>query len=134
MFQISPDWALALVAGGALGLCWEFIRPGSVLPAVAGCLLLTWGFWTLGQYPLDWRGIALALAAFSLIGLEARYRLRGVAALGGAVALAAGLRNVVVAPKIHWVAAAPVAAAFSALMSFLLSIAWRARANKRTIF
>lgn len=121
-----------LIAAGALGICLEFIRPGMVIPGVVGCLLVTFGVWSLWHYPLEWRGAALAAGAFTLFGVEARYRLRGVAAAAGAVALMAGIRSLVVEPRIHWLAATAVAIPFSGLTSLLLAIAWRARVNKRT--
>ncbi|HXJ38744.1 MAG TPA: hypothetical protein VNH18_05670 [Bryobacteraceae bacterium] len=135
MFPVSPNTALGLTAVGALGVCWEFIRPGTVIPGVTGSLLVVFGCNGLWRYPLDWRGAALAMTAFALFGLEARYRWRSAPGVAGAAALAVGTRILVIEPQIQWVAAIAVAIPFSGLMSFLLTVAWRARVNKRsTIF
>ena len=53
MFLRSPDASLGLLAAGLGVIMLEFVRPGWVLPAVLGCLMVVFGIHSLTQYPLE---------------------------------------------------------------------------------
>lgn len=43
----SPDSCVLLILLGAFLICWEFCRPGLVLPSSIGSFLVLGGFWQL---------------------------------------------------------------------------------------
>jgi membrane-bound serine protease (ClpP class) len=129
-----PDFALILTALGALGVYTEFLLPGRIAPGVIGATLVLLGLASFAAYPIDPRGTALIVAAFACFLLEARFALRGTLTAAGAASLFAGLLFLVDSPdprmRIHWLTAALLAVPFSAVTSFLLKVALRARRNK----
>lgn len=131
MFVFSPDFSLALVAAGIVLVCCEFVRPGLVIPAVLGCLLVVFGLNSLWQYSLDWRGAVLAPGGFALLAVDGSLRARGAVALLGAAAVFVGCIMLVKAPHVRWPTALVLTLPVSILIAFLLATASRARRNKR---
>ena len=120
-----------MILCGAVVISLEFIRPGRVLPAVAGLTLTAWGVRDLSYWPVSNLGLSLIGLSVGLFALEAFWRVNFLAGTGGACCLAAGLSQLVKQPgSISWMAAVPGCLLFGAWMVFLLNIAKRARRNK----
>lgn len=132
MFALSPDASLALLALGLAAISLEFVRPGWVLPAVFGCLFVVFGIHSLALYPLSPTGLILIAAGFLLCGLEARLQTKGVLGLAAAAALFTGVLRLVRDRPVHTITALATTLPLAALLSILLTLAWRARRNKRT--
>ena len=132
MFVLSPDASLALLALGVTAISLEFVRPGWVFPAVLGCLLVVFGIHSLAQYRLNPTGLLLIAAGFLLCGLEARLQTKGLLGLAAAAALFDGTLRLVQDRPVHAITALATSLPLAALLSILLTLAWRARRNKRT--
>ncbi len=129
-----PDFALILIALGALCVTVEFNAPGLILPGVIGATLTVLGFASMASQPLDWRGAALIILALGLIVRESRARVHGAWGAIATCCLWLGLTMLVNgSQRIDGLTAAAVSAVFAPGMSFLLSVAERARRNKTVI-
>src|SRR5260370_37070983 len=106
-----------------------------IAPGVFGGILILLGLSAISVLPINWLGAALLLLAFTLFALEVKFTSHGVLAVGGAVAMVLGAVMLVDSPipelPIHWSTALAVTLPFSAITVFLLTIAVRARPNKR---
>ena len=127
-FSVTPLIALSMIAGGVLLVYLEFARPGLVIPAVTGCLLVAFGLRGLWRYPLDWRGATLIATGAGLLAIRG---LRGAFAVPGTAAVTTGLRLLVIDPAVGWSAAMLIGLPLSGLTAFLFAATWRARINKR---
>jgi membrane-bound serine protease (ClpP class) len=136
-YQLNPDTAFVLVITGIVLICGEFVRPGSVIPGVLGSIATLCGVAGLMHFPLDWRGAALLMASVPCFGAEAAFRMRGAAILAGTAALIAGaLLLIPVNParaRIHPFTAVGCAIPFACILTFLFSVAVRARRNKSVV-
>jgi len=119
-YLLHQQAALLLLAAGALGICWEFLRPGLIAPGVLGTTLV------LLALPADWRLLPLVATALLLFALDALTNARGTFAILGTLALGAGAMTLTDSPAI----AAGFAIPFGLLATFLLHTAVRARRNK----
>lgn len=124
----TPDGAwLALLAGLVL-VYGEFLRPGTVLPGVAGgvlTLLAVAALWDLGP-----GGGAVTLLLLATAGLILLARLQSPLWIGLVPALVlVWAARALVAPRISWWVAA-LTAPHALLTLWLLRIAVRARRNK----
>ena len=127
----DPNLALALVIAGMVGIYAECIRPGRIVAGVGGGILLLLGLSAMGKLPINGWGATLFLLAFPLFALEAGFTCRGVAGCLGGVALVWGSRLLVEGSRIHWGTAVGLGLPFSALTVYLMTIAVKARRNKR---
>jgi membrane-bound ClpP family serine protease len=119
-YLVHQQTGLLLLAIGALGICWEFLRPGLIAPGVIGSTLV------LLAIPADWRLIPLMGAALLLFAVDAIVNARGVFAVLGTIGVGAGAMTIT--PS--FVMAAGFAIPFGLLTTFLLYAAVRARRNK----
>ena len=131
----NPNLALALVFAGALGIYAECIRPGRVVPGVGGGVLLLLGLSGFQFLPINGLGAALIALAFGCLFLEVKFAARGVLGVAGTAALVFGTRALVESrlsqPPVAWSTALGLALPFSGVTLYLLTIAARARRNKR---
>lgn len=124
----SPDVAYgAIVLGFLLGY-WELIRPGTILPGVAGAVMVMLGCASFAGR-VQWLGAGLCLLSALLVLADAHYRLRGAAAVAGGVILALGARHLSI-PAVGWGTAWVLSVPFAWVSNWLLTIALQARANK----
>jgi membrane-bound serine protease (ClpP class) len=132
----DPNFALILLAIGALGIYSEFNAPGMILPGVAGAICALLGLAALSVLPISWLGATLLILAAVFFALELKFPSHGVLGLGGAVALALGSLMLIDSPfpelRIQPLTAIAVALPFGLLTAFLVTIAARARRNKKT--
>ena len=135
--QLNPDTAFVLAITGIVLICWEFVRPGSVIPGVLGSMATLCGVSGLMHFPLDWRGVALLLASIPCVGAEATFRLRGTATVAGTAALIGGTRLLIplnpATARIHLLTAVVCAIPLACMLTFLFSVAVRARRNKSVV-
>jgi membrane-bound serine protease (ClpP class) len=124
----DPSIALLLLGAGILGVCLELSGIGRILPGVLGsaCVVLALG--SPAARSFDVRGAALVAGSLVCFVCEATVRTRGLLSLGGAIALLVGL--FMIDRRMGWAVAAVFAMVFSALISFLLAVAFAARRNK----
>lgn len=87
---IDPNLLFLLFSGGLLGLAFELTHPGSVVPGVAGVILLLLALYGLQVLPTTGAGIGFLLLAVALFAGEALFASSGVLGGGGAVSLFLG--------------------------------------------
>ena len=85
-----PEIAYLLLALGGLGLYFELMHPGAILPGVVGGICLILAFYALSVLPVDYAGVALILLAMLLFIAEIKVTSYGLLTVGGVVALMLG--------------------------------------------
>lgn len=133
-YLMDPNIAFILLAVGALALYAEFNHPGAVVPGTVGIVFILLAVFALNLLPTRFAAIGLIIAAFVLFTLEAKFTTHGVLALGGIVTLTLGGLLLVDAPipemRVHLTTALAVSLPLGLITVFLMSIAFKARANK----
>jgi membrane-bound serine protease (ClpP class) len=126
----NPDIAVLLLVLGGLLIYLEFNVPGTVVPGSLGTLFVLLSLFGLNLLPIRHTAIALLLAAFVLMVLEAKFGGHGVLALAGVASLVFGLATLVDGPipelRVHTATAVGAGLGFGALAW----IALRARRSK----
>ncbi len=91
-FQVlnDPNIAYILLSLGMLGIFFELANPGSILPGVAGGILLLLGLYALGTLDVNWAGVLLMAFAFLLFLLDLYVPTHGALTVGGIVSFALG--------------------------------------------
>lgn len=85
-----PNLAYLLLTLGALGIYFELMHPGSVLPGVVGAICLLLAFFALSVLPVDYAGLGLILLALLMFIAEIKVTSYGLLTVGGIVALVLG--------------------------------------------
>jgi len=133
-YLMDPNIAFILLAVGALALYAEFNHPGAVVPGTVGIVFILLAIFALNLLPTRFAAIGLIIAAFVLFTLEAKFAAHGVLALGGIVTLTLGGLLLVDAPipemRVHLSTALAVSLPLGLITVFLMTIAFKARANK----
>jgi len=133
-YMMDPNVAFILLAVGALALYAEFNHPGAVVPGTVGVVFILLAVFALNLLPTRFAALGLIVAAFVLFTLEAKFTTHGVLALGGIVTLTLGGLLLVDAPipemRVHLTTALAVSLPLGLITVFLMSIAFKARANK----
>lgn len=86
----QPDIAMILLTLGGLGLYFEFMSPGAIVPGVVGGICLILAFFALSVLPVDFAGMALLFLALILFIAEIKVISHGVLAIGGTVSMVLG--------------------------------------------
>ena len=86
----DPNIAFLLLSLGGLGIFFELLNPGTLVPGVFGVIALVLAFFSLGTLPVNWAGVALIGLAFALFVAEVFVSGFGVLGIGGAVSLILG--------------------------------------------
>jgi membrane-bound serine protease (ClpP class) len=86
----DPDVAYILFILGGLGLVFELLSPGAILPGVVGGIFMILAFFAFSILPVNAAGVALILLALVFFVAEIKVVSHGVLALGGVVALVIG--------------------------------------------
>ena len=86
----NPSVAFLLISLGTLGITWEFINPGSILPGVVGVLCLLVGLLGLGTLPINVAGLVFLVLAFALFIADVFTPTHGILTAGGIAALIIG--------------------------------------------
>lgn len=86
----DPNIAMILLTLGGLGLYFELMNPGAIVPGVIGGICLILAFFALSVLPVSYAGLALLFLALLLFIAEIKIVSHGVLAIGGTVALVLG--------------------------------------------
>ena len=134
-YLMDPNVAFILLAIGALALYAEFNHPGAVLPGTVGVVFILVAAFALNLLPTRFAALVLILGAFALFGAEAKFASHGILTIGGIVLFTLGGLLLVDSPipemRVHLLTALAVSIALGAITAFLMSIALKARRNKR---
>lgn len=85
-----PNVAYILLTLGGLGLYFELMNPGAVLPGVVGAICLVLAFFALSVLPFNQAGVALILLALLFFIAEIKVTSYGLLSVAGAFCLALG--------------------------------------------
>lgn len=134
-YLMDPNVAFILLAIGALALYAEFNHPGAVLPGTVGVVFILIAAFALNLLPTRFAALVLILGAFALFGAEAKFASHGILTIGGIALLTLGALLLVDSPipemRVHLLTALAVSIPLGAITAFLMSIALKARRNKR---
>ncbi len=81
----DPNITYLLLGLGSLGLIFELMHPGAVLPGVVGAICVVLAFYGMSVLPVNYAGVALILLAVLFFILEIKitsYGMLGVAGIG----------------------------------------------------
>ena len=87
----DPNIASILFTLGLLGLIFEVMNPGAVLPGVVGGICLILGFFALSVLPFNYAGLALIALAVIFFVAEIKVTSYGMLTVAGIVSLVLGL-------------------------------------------
>jgi membrane-bound serine protease (ClpP class) len=127
----QPDIAMILLTLGTLGLTFELMSPGAVLPGVVGGICLILGFFAMSVLPVNYAGVALLVLALILYIAEVKVVSHGVLGIGGTIALVLGavmlFKSAEPALRVSLEVIVSLAAFSLAVVGFLMFMALRAR-------
>lgn len=89
-FVADPNIAYILLVLGGLGLYFELMNPGAILPGVVGGICLILAFFALSVLPVNVAGLALLLLALLFFVAEIKVVSHGLLSIGGVLALVLG--------------------------------------------
>ncbi len=134
-YLMDPNISFILLAIGALALYAEFNHPGAVVPGTVGIVFILIAVFALNLLPTRFAALGLIIAAFGLFAAEAKFATHGVLTVGGIVLFTLGGLLLVDSPipemRVHLLTALAVSVPLGVITAFLMSIALRARRNKR---
>jgi membrane-bound serine protease (ClpP class) len=134
-YLMDPNIAFILLAVGALALYAEFNHPGAVLPGTVGVVFILIAAFALNLLPTRFAALVLILGAFALFAAEAKFASHGILTIGGITLLTLGGLLLVDSPipemRVHVLTALAVSVPLGLITAFLMSIALKARRNKR---
>ncbi len=134
-YLMDPNVSFILLAIGALALYAEFNHPGAVIPGTVGVVFILIAAFALNLLPTRFAALVLILGAFSLFAAEAKFASHGVLTIGGIVLLTLGGLLLVDSPipemRVHLLTALAVSIPLGLITAFLMSIALKARRNKK---
>lgn len=135
--MMDPDLAVLILVLGGLLIYLEFHAPGTIIPGALGTLLVLVALFSLNLLPISYIAAVLILAAFVLMGLEAKFPSHGILAAAGVVALVFGTLTLVDGPipelRVHVATAVACGIAFGGITAFLAHLALRAQSNKQVM-
>ena len=134
-YLMDPNIAFILLAIGALALYAEFNHPGAVVPGTVGIVFILIAAFALNLLPTRFAALVLILGAFALFAAEAKFASHGVLTIGGITLLTLGGLLLVDSPipemRVHLLTALAVSIPLGLITAFLMSIALKARRNKK---
>ena len=127
----QPDIALILLTFGGLGLYFELMSPGAILPGVVGGICLILGFFAMSVLPVDYAGVALLVLALVLYIAEVKVVSHGVLGIGGTISLVLGALMLFKSPepalRVSLEVIVSLAVFSLAVVAFLMTMALRVR-------
>jgi membrane-bound serine protease (ClpP class) len=85
-----PDIAFILLSIGSIGIIAELYNPGSFIPGIIGAIALILAFFSLGNLPTNWAGVALMVLAVGLLIAELNTDGTGALGVGSVIAFLLG--------------------------------------------
>jgi membrane-bound serine protease (ClpP class) len=86
----DPNITYLLLSLGTLGLLFELMHPGAILPGVVGAIFVILSFYGLSVLPVSYAGLALLLLAMIFFILEIKITSYGMLTVAGVVCLVLG--------------------------------------------
>jgi len=86
----DPNIAFVLLSVGSIGILAELYNPGMFFPGITGAIALILAFFSLGNLPTNWAGVALIALAIGLFIAELNTEGVGVLGVGALVAFFLG--------------------------------------------
>jgi len=86
----DPNITYLLLGLGSLGLFFELMHPGAVLPGVVGAICLVLGFYGVSVLPVNYAGLAMLFLAILFFILEIKITSYGMLTVAGVVCLVLG--------------------------------------------
>jgi membrane-bound serine protease (ClpP class) len=86
----DPNVTYILFGLGWLGLLFELMHPGAVLPGVVGAICLILSFYGLSVLPVNYAGLALIILAIIFFILEIKVTSYGMLTVAGVISLVLG--------------------------------------------
>jgi membrane-bound serine protease (ClpP class) len=127
----DPNIAYVLLTLGMLGLYFELMNPGAVLPGVVGGICLILGFFALSVLPFSYAGLALLALAVLLFIAEIKIVSYGMLSVAGVICLVLGSLMLFKTPepalRVSLELIASLAAFSLLVVGFLLWMSARAR-------
>ena len=90
-FIINPTLIGLLLVAGLIGLVFEVLHPGVVLPGALGAVALVMALYGFSVLTPSWGGLALILLGVALLVIDLHAPTHGVLTIGGVIALLFGL-------------------------------------------
>jgi membrane-bound serine protease (ClpP class) len=130
----DPNVAYVLLMLGMLGLFFELVNPGVILPGVIGGISLILAFFAFQSLPLNWAGLLLILFGIVLLIAEIKVVSHGVLTIGGIIAMVLGSIMLVNTPewplRISWKVILPVVATTAGIFVFAVSAGVKAQRRR----
>jgi membrane-bound serine protease (ClpP class) len=127
----DPNVTYLLLGLGWLGLLFELMHPGAVLPGVVGAICLVLSLYGLSVLPVNFAGLALIFLAVVFFILEIKVASYGMLIVAGVVCLVVGSLMLFKSPEPALRVSVELIAMISAfsllVVGFLVSMALRAR-------
>jgi membrane-bound serine protease (ClpP class) len=86
----DPNITYLLLGLGSLGMLFELMHPGAILPGVVGAICLILSFYGLSVLPVSYAGLALLVLAMIFFVLEIKVTSYGGLAVSGVICLVLG--------------------------------------------
>lgn len=86
----DPNIAFILLSVGSIGIIAELYNPGALIPGITGVISLILAFFSLGNLPTNWAGVALIALAIGLFIAELNAEGIGVLGVGAVIAFLLG--------------------------------------------
>jgi membrane-bound serine protease (ClpP class) len=86
----DPNITYLLFGLGSLGLLFELMHPGAILPGVVGAIFLILSFYGLSVLPVSYAGLALLILAMVFFILEIKITSYGMLTVAGVICLVLG--------------------------------------------
>jgi membrane-bound serine protease (ClpP class) len=88
---IDPNLISILFLVGIVGLVFEVLHPGVVLPGALGAVSLTIALFGFSILPLSWAGVALVVLGAALLVIDLHATTHGALTIAGLICLGVGL-------------------------------------------
>jgi len=132
---MDPNVSFIILAIGLLAIYFEFNHPGAVIPGVIGLFFVVLAVFALNILPVRYAALGLILMAFVFFALEAKFTSHGALTIAGIASLTIGALLLIDGPipemRVHISTALAVSVPLGLITAFLMTIALRARRNKR---
>ena len=132
---MDPNISFIILAIGLLALYFEFNHPGAIVPGVVGFFFVVLAVFALNILPVRFAALGLILLAFIFFALEAKFTSHGALTIAGIASLTIGALLLIDSPipqmRVHVWTALSVSVPLGLITAFLMSIALKARRNKR---
>jgi membrane-bound serine protease (ClpP class) len=86
----DPNIAFILLSVGSIGLIAELYNPGALFPGITGAISLILAFFSLGNLPTNWAGVALVGLGIALFIAELSAEGTGILGIGAIVSILLG--------------------------------------------